>query len=72
MKILLILTLKHEEAFLIMYFEIYQSGGEWRWRLKAGNHEIIAHGESYKNKNDCLHAIGLVKSTNSSTPVHEK
>ena len=54
-----------------MYFTIYRSGGQWRWNLRAGNHEIIAQGESYINKADCLHAINLVKSTDENTPVRE-
>ena len=56
-----------------MYFQIYQgNGNEWRWRLKAANHEPIANGgEGYINKNDCLHAIGLLMDTNRQTPVHE-
>ena len=45
-----------------MKFEIYRSGNEWRWRLKARNGEIIASGESYKNKSDCVAAIGLIQS----------
>jgi len=32
----------------------------WRWNLKAANGEIIASGESYKRKADCLMAIYLV------------
>lgn len=60
-----------------MHFEIYQqtqglissSGGQWRWRLRAANNEIIASGESYRNKQDCLAAIALVKNTNTSTPT---
>lgn len=55
-----------------MRFEIYKSASGWRWRLKARNGEIIAHGESYINKSDARHAIDLVKSTNSSTPVEEE
>ena len=54
-----------------MYFEIYPSGAQWRWRLRASNHRIIASGESYYNKSDCMSAIKLVKSTNSDTPVNE-
>ena len=54
-----------------MYYEIYQSGGEWRWRLKGRNHEILAEGESYKNKADCEYVIQLLKSTTSATPVRE-
>lgn len=52
-----------------MYFEIYRQSkgtlstgkGQWRWRLRAGNHETIASGESYVNKADCLHVIELIK-----------
>ncbi len=65
-----------------MYFEIYQQsgtggagilaamiGGQWRWRLRAANHEIIASGEAYVNKADCLRAIDLVRGTDKSTPI---
>lgn len=52
-----------------MYFEIYRQSkgtpstgkGQWRWRLRAGNHETVASGESYVNKADCLHVIELIK-----------
>ena len=45
-----------------MYFTIYQdSKKEWRWNLRAGNNEIIAQGEGYKNKKDCLNCIDLVR-----------
>lgn len=45
-----------------MYFEMYKGTDyQWRWRLRSGNHEIIAHGEAYKNKSDCQTAIELVK-----------
>lgn len=55
-----------------MYFEIYPSGIQWRWRLKGGNHEIIAIGESYTTKQSCLHAIELIKATTAVTPVYER
>lgn len=43
-----------------MYYEIYQDTSlYWRWRLRAANHEIIAHGEGYGNKPDCEHVIQL-------------
>ena len=46
-----------------MYFQMYQDNrNEWRWRLKAANHETIAiSSEGYVRKSDCLHAIDLVK-----------
>lgn len=55
-----------------MYFEKYQQGGQWRWRLKSANHEIIASGESYVYESGCDHAIGLVKSTTTATPVYSR
>ncbi|MFS0772857.1 YegP family protein [Sphingomonas sp. 1P08PE] len=54
-----------------MYFQKYQQAGQWRWRLKAANHEIIASGESYVYEADCDKAINLVKSTTSATPVYK-
>ena len=43
-------------------FEIYQSkNGEYRFRLKAGNGEIIATGQGYKSKSSCLNGIDSVK-----------
>lgn len=62
-----------------MYFEIYRQTrgtpntgqGQWRWRLRAGNHETIASGESYVNKADCLHVIGLIKTAQCETPEKE-
>jgi len=56
-----------------MYFEMYRDArNEWRWRLKAGNHEVIAvSSEGYTSKQSCSHSIDLVKSTTASTPVKE-
>lgn len=34
-------------AVRTVVFGIYPSGSEYRWRLRAGNGEIVAHGESY-------------------------
>ena len=40
-------------------FEIYQSSnGEYRFRLKAGNGEIIAVSEGYKSKASAKNGIG--------------
>lgn len=56
-----------------MYFHLYKdAAGQWRWRLVAGNNQIVAtSGEGYVNKADAEHGIGLVKGTNASTPVRE-
>ena len=55
-----------------MRYQMYQdTAGEWRWRLRAANHEIIAtSGEGYRNKGDCRHAIDLVKGS-ANAPVEE-
>ena len=44
-------------------FEIYKDKrGEWRWRLRADNHEILATGgEGYVKRASCLRGIELVK-----------
>lgn len=31
-------------------FEIYESKNGYRWRLKAGNGEVVATGEEYADK----------------------
>jgi uncharacterized protein YegP (UPF0339 family) len=50
-----------------MRFELYRSVGEWRWRLRAVNGEIIASGEGYHNREDCCHAVGLLMDTTRQT-----
>lgn len=66
-----------------MKFELYReagrnslaslmAGGDWRWRLKANNGQIIAtSGEGYQNRHDCLSAVELVMGTSMATTVHD-
>lgn len=59
-----------------MKFEIYKQsegllGTQWRWRLVASNGRKISSGEGYNNKEDCLHAIGLLMDCDRRTPVYE-
>ncbi len=43
-------------------FEVYQDkGGEYRFRLKAPNGEIIAVSEGYTTKRSCMRGIESVK-----------
>ncbi|MGH3761981.1 YegP family protein [Actinophytocola sp.] len=43
-------------------FEIYTDAkGEFRFRLKAGNGEIVATGESYKTKSGVINGVDAVK-----------
>lgn len=43
-------------------FEVYlDKAGEYRFRLKAANGQIIATGESYKQLSSCLNGIESIK-----------
>ncbi|MEH3143933.1 MAG: DUF1508 domain-containing protein [Methylobacterium frigidaeris] len=46
-----------------MRFEIYRDApGQWRWRLRAENGEVVADsGEGYVRREDCEHGIALVR-----------
>ena len=53
-------------------FEIYKDKvGEWRWRLKAANNEIIATSEGYKEKTGCEDGIASVKKNASIAKIVE-
>lgn len=55
-----------------MTYYIYKDrDSEWRWQLKASNGRIIADsGEGYRNRQDCLAGIQLVKES-AQAPVLE-
>ena len=53
-------------------FEVYtDKAGEFRFRLKAKNGEIIATGEGYKAKASCMNGIESVKKNADSEVVEE-
>lgn len=41
-------------------FEIYKSSKGYRWRLKAGNGEIVATGEEYSTKDSAIRGCEAV------------
>lgn len=52
-------------------FEVYvDKAGEFRFRLKAKNGQIIATGEGYKAKKSCLNGIESIRK-NSDSPIEE-
>ncbi len=55
-------------------FQIYQDRkGEYRWRLRARNGEIIADSnEGYSRKASCKHGIDLVKQQAASATVEDQ
>jgi uncharacterized protein YegP (UPF0339 family) len=43
-------------------FEIYKDKkGEFRWRLRADNNQVIATGEGYASKAGCKNGVESVK-----------
>jgi len=55
-------TVENFEALTHPKFEMYEDkGGEFRFRLKARNGEIIATSEGYKTKASCENGIDSVK-----------
>ncbi|HYQ67444.1 YegP family protein [Actinophytocola sp.] len=54
-------------------FEIYEDGkGEFRFRLKAGNGEIVATGESYKSKAGVINGVDAVKRAAAEAEIDDK
>ena len=51
-------------------YEVYvDKKGEFRFRLKARNGEIIATGEGYKTKKSCLNGIASIKKNAPESPI---
>ena len=65
-------TVEGFEAVKHPKFEVYlDKGGEYRFRLKARNGEIIAVSEGYKAKASCLNGIESVKKNAPEAPTEE-
>ena len=52
-------------------FEIYKSGDQYRFRLKAANGEIVATGESYSTKQGAERGVVAVKNAAASATVED-
>ncbi len=54
-------------------FEVYRDkAGEYRFRLKASNGQVIATGEGYKAKSGCLNGIESVRKNAPDAEVAEQ
>lgn len=52
------------------YFEWYRDAEKlYRWRLRATNRLIIASGEGYHLRADCMRAINILMETTKDTPI---
>jgi uncharacterized protein YegP (UPF0339 family) len=59
-----------EELSMAGKFELYKdAGGKFRFRLKAGNGEIIAVGEAYESKTSAQNGIDSVKKNAPDAPI---
>lgn len=56
------------------YWEKWQSArdGLWYWHLRAGNHEIVAHGEGYTTEQGCDRGIAAVEQILGARNTHLK
>ncbi len=53
-------------------FEIYQDKAKkYRFRLKAGNGQVIATGEGYESKSACVNGIESIKKNAADAPIVE-
>ena len=65
-------TVEGFETQKIPKFEVYQDKkGEYRFRLKSSNGQIIAVGEGYKAKAGCLNGIESIKKNAPEADVKE-
>ncbi|MER2249978.1 DUF1508 domain-containing protein [Methylorubrum podarium] len=54
-----------------MRYELYRdAGGQWRWRLRVQNGNVIADSsEGYVHREDCERGIALVKNSGEASIV---
>lgn len=53
-------------------FEVYQDKkGEFRFRLRAGNGQVIATGQGYKAKKSCMNGIDSIKKNAATATIVE-
>jgi uncharacterized protein YegP (UPF0339 family) len=52
-------------------FEVYESKNGYRWRLKAGNGEVVAIGEEYSSKDGAKKGCEAVKRAAANADVVE-
>jgi len=63
-----------------MRFEIHQegvtrltglrnAGGDWRWELFDDDNCVVASGQGYRTRAECVHAVDVLKATAAGTQV---
>lgn len=55
------------------YFVVYKDiKGEYRWRLRANNGEIVADSEGYITKQSAINSANWVKTNTPSATIHDQ
>jgi uncharacterized protein YegP (UPF0339 family) len=53
-------------------FEVYQDNkGDFRFRYKAGNGQVVATGQGYKSKDGCLNGIKSIQENAATATIVE-
>jgi uncharacterized protein YegP (UPF0339 family) len=45
--------------------------GQWRFRFKAGNNQVMLASEGYHNRHDAYHAVEILKDNVASAEIRE-
>lgn len=57
---------------MALKFEVFQDhAGEWRFRIKADNHEIVSQSEGYQNRSDAYETVGLIQAEAADAEIEE-
>lgn len=53
-------------------FEIFKdAAGQYRWRLRAANHEIVATSEAYVSRQGAINSAQSMPQWSSNTPIRD-
>jgi uncharacterized protein YegP (UPF0339 family) len=67
------LSIEFKRRMTVGKFEIYKDRkGEFRWRLRADNNQVIASGEGYTTKAACKNGIASVKKNAGKAKVEDQ
>ena len=56
-----------------MQFQILRAvNSQFYWRIVAANGQVLAHSETYINKQDAINAIYLVKADAAAAPLFDR
>lgn len=61
---------EREKSIVANFKGKLMGGGDWRWRLKSENGEIIAQGDGYATRSQCEKAVAQLKQEVASAPIN--